>query len=164
MKELILVRHAKSSWDNPELKDFDRPLNERGKHDVITMSDRLYGRGVHPDIMISSPAKRTLTTAKVFAKTFKIKMSSIVLIPDLYQAQPAEFYKVIKSIDNQYNCAVLFTHNTGLTDFANELTNVHVDNVPTCGIFAVKIDMDNWRDFAKSSKSFWFFDYPKLFI
>lgn len=164
MKELILVRHAKSSWDNPELKDFDRPLNERGKNDVITMSDRLYGRGVRPDILISSPAKRTMATAKVFAKTFKMKVGSVVLVPSLYQAQPTEFYRVVKGIDNQYNCAILFTHNTGLTDFANELTNVHVDNVPTCGIFAVKIDTDNWKDFAKSSKSFWFFDYPKLFL
>ncbi|MFT4204045.1 MAG: histidine phosphatase family protein [Chitinophagaceae bacterium] len=164
MKELILVRHAKSSWENPELKDFDRPLNERGKNDVITMSDRLFGRGVHPDLMITSPAKRTMATAKIFAKTFKMKANAIVQIPELYQAPPSEFYRVVKTIDNQYNCAVLFTHNTGLTDFANELTNVHVDNVPTCGIFAVKIDTDHWKNFSKSPKSFWFFDYPKLFL
>ena len=164
MKELVLVRHAKSSWEDAGLKDFDRPLNERGKNDVITMSDRLLGRNVRPDIMIASPAKRTRATAKVFAKTFRVKMKDIVLVPSLYQAVPAELYRVVKGIDNRYNCAVIVTHNTGLTDFVNELTNVHVDNIPTCGIFGVKIDCGNWKDFAKSSKSFWFFDYPKLFL
>ncbi|PZP49500.1 MAG: phosphohistidine phosphatase [Pseudopedobacter saltans] len=164
MKELILVRHAKSSWDNPSLKDFDRPLNERGKKDVITMSERLASRNVHPDLLIASPARRTLTTAKAFAKTLEIKAEEIVLVPSLYQALPAEFFRVIKNIDNSKNCVLMFTHNTGLTDFANELTNVHIDNIPTCGIFAVKADIANWRDFAKSNKQFWFFDYPKLLL
>lgn len=164
MKELILVRHAKSSWENAALDDFDRPLNERGKKDVITMSEKLLARNVKPDLFISSPAKRTWTTARAFAKTFKVKSDDIELITPLYQALPSEFYSVIKEIDNKHNCVVMFTHNTGLTDFANELTNVHVDNVPTCGIYAVKVDCDNWKDFAKCNKHFWFFDYPKLFL
>ncbi|WP_447640305.1 MULTISPECIES: SixA phosphatase family protein [Chitinophagaceae] len=164
MKELILVRHAKSSWEDLTLKDFDRPLNDRGKKDTITMSERLVARGVHPDLMIASPAKRTKATSTAFAKAFKMKVSDIVLVPSLYQAMPAEFYRVIKEIDNQYKCVAMFTHNTGLTDFANELTNVHVDNIPTCGIFAVKVDVNNWKDFAKCNKHFWFFDYPKLFL
>jgi len=164
MKELILVRHAKSSWENPALKDFDRPLNERGKNDVITMSARLYERNVRPDLLVASPAKRTKSTAKAFAKVFKSKASDIVLVPSLYQAPPVEFYRVVKGLDNTRNCVVLFTHNTGLTDFVNELTNVRVDNVPTCGVFALKIDCDDWKDFAKSDKSFWFFDYPKQFL
>lgn len=164
MKELILVRHAKSSWDNPTLKDFDRPLNERGNKDVITMSERLASRHVHPDLLIASPAKRTLATAKAFAKTFGMNTNDIALLPSLYQALPPEFYRVIKNVDNKHRCIVMFTHNTGLTDFANELTNVHVDNIPTGGVFAVKVDCDNWKDFTKSNKLFWFFDYPKLLL
>lgn len=164
MKELILVRHAKSSWDNPSLKDFDRPLNERGKKDVITMSERLASRKIHPDLLIASPAKRTQATAKAFAKTLEINSNEIVLVPSLYQALPPEFYKVIKNIDNTKQCVLMFTHNTGLTDFANELTSVHIDNIPTCGIFAIKADCTNWKDFAKSNKQFWFFDYPKLLL
>ena len=164
MKELILVRHAKSSWDNPGLKDFDRPLNDRGNKDVITMSKRLVSRSVNADLLVSSPAKRTLSTAQAFANTLGIKEADIMLMPSLYQALPSEFYRVVRTFNDDANTVLMFTHNTGLTDFANDLTNVHVDNVPTCGIFAIKVDCEYWKDFARSTKLFWFFDYPKLIL
>lgn len=164
MKELILVRHAKSSWADVSLADFDRPLNERGKKDAPMMAQKLFSRGVRPQLFVSSPSKRTRSTCKFFLHTFDKKMSDVLFLDHLYDADSSEMMKIVKNLPEPFSSIIMFTHNTGLTDFVNELTNVHVDNVPTCGVFGVKIETDTWKNFPKAHKKFWFFDYPKLYI
>lgn len=161
MKTLLLIRHAKSSWDDAALSDFDRPLNERGKKDAPAMAERIADKKIKIDAFFSSPAKRAARTAKIFADEFKIKKDEIIFKSELYLASVDVFYDVIKKIDDGLNCIAIFSHNPGITDFANELTEVQVDNIPTCGIFAVKADIQHWTDFKEDRIKFWFFDYPK---
>ena len=161
MKTLLLVRHAKSSWDNSSLNDFDRPLNERGQRDAPVMAKRLLDRKIAIDAFVSSPAKRAKKTAELFIKEFGAKKDAIIFHEDLYGAIPENFYKVIGDVDNNYESIALFSHNPGITDFASGLTNARIDEMPTCAIFAVKIHTDKWSEFETAAKEFWFFDYPK---
>ena len=160
-KILILIRHAKSDWGNPGQDDFDRSLNERGKRDAPLMANRLLDKKIAIDLFIASPAKRAAKTAKIFAETFERKKEEIIFKEELYLSGPDVFFKVIESIDNDKNSIAVFSHNNGITDFANLLTDVRIDNIPTCGIFAVKVDCTSWSDFRKAKKEFLFFDYPK---
>ncbi|HEY0298149.1 MAG TPA: histidine phosphatase family protein [Arachidicoccus sp.] len=162
MKELLIVRHAKSSWDNPHLEDFQRPLNTRGLHDAPMMAERTAKRNVALDLLLTSDAKRAYTTCMFFSKEYP--KAKVEIESKLYEALPKMFYEVIQGIDDKYSSAAIFSHNSGITDFVNELTNVHVDVVPTCGVFAIKINIDTWKDFKKGDKAFWFFDYPKNLI
>ena len=161
MKTVILVRHAKSDWGNPSLSDFERPLNERGKKDAPVMAARLKEKKIKLDAIIASPAKRAAKTAKCFAEVFGIKKDKIDFKEKLYLAEPSAFYDVIENADKKYDCIAVFSHNFGITDFANMLTNTRIDNIPTCGVFAVKVNCDKWKDFKEAEKEFLFFDYPK---
>lgn len=161
MKSLLLVRHAKSDWGDLSLEDFERPLNERGKRDAPAMAHRLLDKKIKPDAFIASPAKRAAKTAKLFAEEMKMKKDNIIFKPELYLAGPEVFYTVIENTDDDLETIAVFSHNEGITQFANMLTNARVDNIPTCGIFAIKIKSGNWKDFRKAEKEFWFFDYPK---
>ena len=162
MKTLFLVRHAKSSWDNLTLSDFERPLNDRGKNDAPLMAKRLRKRGIQIDAFISSPAKRAKKTAEFFIKEFNRDKDELIFISSLYDASVSDFNASIKTIDDKYNSAALFSHNPGITQFANELVSgADIDNMPTCSVFAVTADTDKWKDFAKTKKQFLFFDYPK---
>jgi len=162
MKSLLIVRHAKSSWDSSSQKDFDRPLNERGHRDAPAMAKRLLNNKIAIDAFISSPAKRAFTTCKYFAETYGIKEKKIIVIPRLYEASVADFYNAVAGADDSFECIALFSHNPGVTAFANLLTATQIDNMPTCGVFAVKAETNKWKDFEASEKTFWFFDYPKL--
>ena len=164
MKQLLVIRHAKSSWENTYLKDFDRPLNQRGERDAPYMAQQVLNRGIKIDAFVSSPAIRTLETCKHFMQAFGENVESIIAVPAMYQATDIGFLKTVCGFDDRYNTVALFGHNTGLTDFVNDLTAVRVDNVPTCGIYALKIDVDRWKDFKTGEKKFWFFDYPKLHL
>lgn len=159
MKELFVIRHAKSSWAEPFQNDFDRPLNDRGKKDAPFMAAELKKKNISIDLLLTSDAKRAAATCHCFFNEFT--QAKILIEPKLYQATTKAFYEVVQDLDNQFNSVAIFSHNTGLTDFVNDLCNVHVDIVPTCGIYAVKIAIEDWKEFRKGKKGFWFFDYPK---
>lgn len=164
MKTLLLVRHAKSSWDDASLNDFERPLNDRGKKDAPMMADRLHERGIRVDAFVSSPAKRAKKTAEQFAKQYKKDEAELVLKTELYLAGEEIFYDVIEKLDDQCDCVAIFSHNPGITDFANSLSDARIDNIPTCGIFAVSVETKKWNKFRNAKKEFLFFDYPKAFV
>ena len=161
MKQLVIIRHEKSSWDFSILNDFDRPLNNRGNMDAPAMAKRLLDKKIAIDAFISSTAKRAFTTAKYFAETYQQKEKNIVALPQLYHAVPSIFYDVINKIDDDLNTVAIFSHNPGITNFVNELTAIKVDDMPTCAAFAITIDCKKWQDFRNATKAFWFFDYPK---
>ena len=161
MKTLMLIRHAKSSWNDFSIQDFDRPLNDRGKRDAPMMAQRLREKGLKPDALLASPAKRARKTAEIFAEELDYPRTKIDWIQELYLATPSVFSQVISRVSDEHDFIVVFSHNNGLTDFANQLTNVRIDNIPTCGIFAVKIPITQWSQFPEAEKEFWFFDYPK---
>jgi phosphohistidine phosphatase len=161
MKHLLLVRHAKSSWANIGQDDFDRPLNDRGNKDAPAMAERIKKKGVEIDQFISSPALRAITTAMYFAKAYH-QAANIVQLDHLYHAPAAAYYQAIQNIDDSIKTAAIFAHNPGITDFINELDVSFVPNMPTCGVFAIKININHWVDFKKGKKEWWFFEYPKL--
>jgi phosphohistidine phosphatase len=161
MKSVIIIRHAKSSWDNIGESDFDRPLNDRGKEDAPKMANRLLERKVSIDAFISSSAKRARKTAALFIKEFNGDKEDILLVPELYLAGPDAFYDAISKAPSSAKTIALFGHNPGITEFANDLTDVRIDDMPTCAIFAVKADIKDWSEFKDAEKQYWFFDYPK---
>src|SRR5687767_8864433 len=164
MKTLYIIRHAKSSWDDQEIRDFDRPLNERGKRDAPRMARRLKEKSVTPDLMLSSPAKRALSTCKRIAEVLKYPEDNIQTDKDLYHASTDGILRIIKSIDDKHNVLLLFGHNPGLTDFVNDFMETKknfIDNIPTCGIVCFKIHSDSWKDVKFGEGELVFFDFPK---
>lgn len=161
MKTLILVRHAKSSWDDFSLTDFERPLNDRGKRDAPMMARRLQGLQLIPDALVSSTAKRARKTAEVFARELGLAESAIHLTDELYLASPETIGRVVSAVDDRYQTIALFAHNPGITDFANQLGVARIDDMPTCAMYGVTAKVAHWADFLGSDKSFRFFDYPK---
>jgi phosphohistidine phosphatase len=161
MKQLLVIRHAKSSWALAGQDDFDRPLNERGMRDAPMMAQRLLDKQVSIDAFITSPANRAITTANYFAEVFQLGKGKMKTVRQLYHAQPRVFYETIAAIEDKVVTAAIFSHNPGITAFVNELTSTKIDNMPTCAVFAIKADTENWKDFLRAKKTFWFFDYPK---
>jgi len=161
MKTLLLIRHAKSGWDDPSLSDFDRTLTERGKSDAKMMAQRMKQQSIDLDSFVSSPAKRAKKTAKIFMKEFKKNVEEMLLIPDLYEASVNNFYSTIENLEDTRNVVAVFAHNPGITEFVNSLECSPVYNMPTCAVFAFKIKTNHWKDFHEAEKQFVFFDYPK---
>lgn len=163
MKTLLIIRHAKSSWDIATLNDFDRTLNERGKKDAPIMAQRLLDRKINIDAFVASPAKRAKKTAELFCTVYNKNKEDIILISALYHAATQIFFEVIDQLDDTFKSVAIFSHNPGITEFVNELVeNVLIDNIPTCGIFAIQINIAKWKDFTKAKKELLFFDYPKV--
>ena len=161
MKTVLLIRHAKSSWTDASLNDFDRPLNDRAKRDAPEMAKRLSDKKIKIDTFISSPAKRAKKTALFFAKEFGVDEKDVIYKTELYAAPSEVFYDVIEKLDDDADNVAIFSHNPGITEFANSLTDVRADDMPTCSIFAIKSEAKKWNEFSGSKKVFWFFDYPK---
>jgi phosphohistidine phosphatase len=162
-KTLLVIRHAKSSWDIGSLNDFERPLNERGKKDAPMMAKRLIEKKIPIDVFVSSPAKRAKKTAELFCSAYNKTENDIIYMSMLYGAPAEVFYEVVEHLDDGFSKVAIFSHNPGITEFVNTLIDsVKIDNMPTCGIFAIHIQTDKWKDFKKSKKDFLFFDYPKL--
>ena len=161
MKRLYLIRHAKSSWDDPDLADYERPLNKRGKEEAPMMGKRLKKSKVQPDLILSSPAKRALKTAKIIAKELDFPKKRIVTDEAIYEAGVPALLSVIRNIDDAFQQVLFCGHNPGLTDLAQSLTNVQIDNIPTCGVFCLDFDLPSWKEVADGKGIFVFFDYPK---
>lgn len=128
------------------------------------MAERLHERGIRIDAFISSPAKRAKKTAEQFAKKYKKDEDQILFKTELYMAGEDAFFSVIEKLDDRLDCVAVFSHNPGITDFANSLTDARVDNIPTCGIFAVSVNAKKWSKVRDAAKEFLFFDYPKAVV
>jgi phosphohistidine phosphatase len=161
MKKLFIVRHAKSSWSDPNLDDFDRPLNKRGKKAGKEMGRRLAERNIHADALITSPAKRALATAKLIAKQISFSKKNIIKEPLFYEASNVDFLTVIKKMDDEVSTLMIFSHNPGLTALTNYLSGTDIYNIPTCGIAEIDFDINSWKEIGESKGQLVSFDYPK---
>lgn len=162
MKRLYLIRHAKSSWDDPSLPDFDRPLNARGKKDAPKMGKRLKKRGLVPDLIVSSTAKRASKTALALADTLHYDSKHIQWRDELYHASPSEILNVVQKTADDVHTLFLFGHNPGLTDFANRICKTSIDNIVTCGVYALQLDVESWKKVNPDRKAgLLFYDFPK---
>jgi phosphohistidine phosphatase len=160
MKHLFLIRHAKSSWDEEGLADRDRPLNDRGKRDAPKMGQRLAGRGVQPDLILSSPAVRALTTAEIMAREMGYKRKAIIVDERIYAAEPEALLAVIAALDDAHNVVMLFGHNPELTAIAHRFSN-EIDDMPTCSVAEFTFDVARWRDVPAAKPGSVTFETPK---
>ncbi|MDO8366481.1 MAG: histidine phosphatase family protein [Saprospiraceae bacterium] len=162
MRTLYLIRHAKSSWGNPGLRDHDRPLNERGLHDAPKMAQLLVEQGIKPDLLVSSPAKRALTTAFFFADAFKVEPVEVLREPNIYEAFPQEILRIISELPESATTVMIFGHNPTFTEVANQfIENDFIENVPTCGVVKITSSAPSWREFYEGNSKVAACYFPK---
>jgi len=161
MKRLTLLRHAKSSWGQPDLDDLHRPLNQRGQRDAPIMGRRLITRGVRPSLIVTSPAKRARETAKLLARQIGYPIEFIQTEKSLYLASATKILEIIELQEDTFSDIVLCAHNPGITDLAHQLGNHSIGAMPTCGLVTIESDTDSWNSFQDSSRTFIAYDYPK---
>jgi phosphohistidine phosphatase len=161
MKKLYIIRHAKSSWNENITNDFDRGLNHRGERDAPLMGHILKDKGIKPELIISSSAKRAKMTAEIFADIVGYKRSDILFEEELYLASVDKILEVIAQVDSKISSIFIIAHNPGLTDFVNLFCDQKIDNLPTTGVFSTELDISNWRKLQYSSGNNCNFDYPK---
>ena len=160
MKTLFLGRHAKSSWDDTGLSDFERPLNERGERDAPEMGRRLARKHHTADVILASAALRARTTAVILAKEWGYT-KDISIEPDLYEASPSDMLDFIQELEDETRSALVVAHNPTITWLANLLGNLSIGNVPTCGIVALKIPCDKWSEVKEGLAELIELDFPK---
>lgn len=161
MKTLYLVRHAKSSWEDSSLDDFDRPLNNRGKKDAPRMGQYLNKQGVFPDLMLASPANRAFTTSRKIARELDYPKDGIQTDERIYHADETDLLEILREVDDSWNSVMLFGHNPAFTWFANGLNRTDIDNIPTCGVVACQLDIDHWTEVRMGCGQQLFFISPK---
>lgn len=164
MKILYLVRHAKSSWKDDSISDAERPLNKRGERDAPFMAELLYRKGIQPDLLVSSPALRALSTAKIFANTFEYLEGRIQVEDSAYLAETEDIWRIVRNFDNGSDSAMLFGHNPGFTEFVNFFDNVYIDNVPTSGVVCIAFSSENWEFCSAEHAKVMWVEYPKLYL
>ena len=142
MKTLILLRHSKSSWDNLNLSDFDRPLNNRGNRDADMMSIKLSAELNKVDMMISSSSVRTKLTSDYFKS--KIKFKNELFTDELYHASSKRIMSILEKVKPNINSLLILGHNPGLTEMVNCLTNHKLYNLPTTGVVIIKFNIKLW--------------------
>ena len=161
MKRLILVRHAKSSWKNPGLKDFARPLNGRGKQNAPMMGKHLLRSGVLPQVVVSSPAKRAWSTARLIASEIHFKEEKLIADPEVYEADVDTLMEIIGKFSGDWQDVMLVGHNPGLTELAEMLTDQTFGNLPTCAICCIEFAVEKWSEISHGSGRVYLYDYPK---
>ena len=161
MKTLYLLRHAKSSWDDPELKDLERPLADRGIRDIPKMASRFQQRGDTVDCVVTSPALRAKTTAKMVADQIGFPPDEVASNPEFYFAGVGMFMKVVSLLDANCQSAMLVGHNPTITEFADGICYGRIDRIPTCGLLKLQFPVQDWEEIQEVLGELVYFDYPK---
>ena len=161
MKTLTFLRHAKSSWESARIADRERPLDARGERDARVMAERIHKAGVRPSLIVSSPAVRAWSTAKVVAQELGYPLEFLQRENDLYLASKKRLLEIISTQDEGFNNMMLVAHNPGLTDLANFLIPGLTDSLPTCAVVSVSIGVNHWDLRADCEKELLIYDYPK---
>jgi phosphohistidine phosphatase len=163
MKTLLLARHGKSSWEGSDLSDFERPLNSRGRRDAPLMGRLLMQIGVAPDLIVTSPANRAFTTARIVAGELHYPLERIEVREQLYEANSNDILTVVQSLDESQNTVLLFGHNPGLMLFCNFLVSPGINDLPTCGIVGIHCNVDSWKEVAAGNGGLYLYEYPKKY-
>lgn len=163
VKRLFLIRHAKSSWKESGLSDYERPLNKRGKRDAPFMGRLLFDKNILPDLIMTSYAERAKTTAFLFAMELNYPADKVVIEKKLYEAMNKDILEIIRETDEKVKVLFLFGHNPGLTTLHNYLCDQFIDNIPTCGITQYEFD-DKWKNLTGKSCKLILFEYPKKYL
>jgi len=160
-KTLYLVRHAKSSWTGAYRHDRERPLNQRGHRNALDMGKRMAAQGHHPDLIISSPANRAVSTARHIAEQLAYKTSAIVENETLYLSGVESMQRVLENLDDRYEKVMMVGHNPDMTDLVNELGHKRVTHMPTCAVAVIDFGIATWADLSSSRGELRGYDFPK---
>jgi len=160
-KTLYLVRHAKSSWSDSSLSDRDRPLNKRGRRSAPDMGSRLAVKGHQPDLIISSPAKRALMTAKIIAKEVDYDTSEILTDESMYFSGSGGMLKMLEGVDDRYQKVMIVGHNPAMTSLLDSLCDASVYNMPTCAVAVIDYNMASWSELQSVDGNLLDYDFPK---
>ncbi|MBT3194203.1 MAG: histidine phosphatase family protein [Verrucomicrobia bacterium] len=161
MKQITLVRHAKSSWHRG-LRDIDRPLNARGERDAPLMAMHLRKQGFSPDILISSPATRAATTAEEIARGIGYDTNQILWEDTIYEAASSNLIELITNLEPQHKNVAIVGHNPGMTELANQLQHTApIDNIPTCGVVTIELPIEHWTEVPQTLGTLQRFEAPK---
>jgi phosphohistidine phosphatase len=164
MKTIILVRHAKSSWKDPCLDDFERPLTARGKRDAPLMGAKLKERRILPDLILSSPAKRARKTADLIAEAIGFPRRNIQFVDEMYHCGASDLLALVKELDDKNTSVMLFGHNPEFMDFAGMMLKPGpVQAIPTTGVTCIRFPVSSWKKVRQGKGESVFFDYPKRY-
>jgi phosphohistidine phosphatase len=162
MKRLTLLRHAKTEAAHSGQDDWDRELEPRGQKDAPEMARRLRERKLKPDLIVTSPAVRALATANIFAHELHIPATKLVQDERLYLASPKVILEVVRELGGAVAHLMIVGHNPGLTEFADRIcAERDIDNMPTCAIYTLEFDLENWSELEWDSGINAELDYPK---
>lgn len=164
MKFLTLIRHAKSSWKDPTLRDFDRPLNKRGHRNAPFMGQLLHEKGIQFEQIYSSPARRAVDTARYICAEIDYDLDKIETESGLYDADAEDLRHFINALDDDLSKVAIVGHNPALTDLTNSLSTNPIDNVPTSGIVLFQADINHWREIEKENVTLSAFEFPKKYL
>lgn len=165
MKTLILLRHAKSSWKDLSLRDFDRPLNKRGKRDAPFMAQKFKEKGYQPELILASPALRTKLTAEAFKQALGTTWAgSLKYESRIYEGHDHTLLELIKRQPDEVQTLLLVGHNPGLTNLSNFFSSKYIENVPTTGMAGFRLAIDHWQHLSAELASLIFFDFPKNYF
>ncbi|WP_040254618.1 SixA phosphatase family protein [Psychroserpens mesophilus] len=148
MRQLVLIRHAKSSWEY-DVTDAERPLKKRGFRDAALVSKAFKNTSILPDVIFSSPANRALSTCKIFVKNLNLEEKRINIVEELYDFGGESVINFIKNIDDSYEKVMIFGHNHAFTSICNIFGDQFIDNLPTSGLVVINLDVTSWQDFKK---------------
>jgi len=162
MKVIYLIRHAKSSWKDLSIQDFERPLNDRGKNDAPIIGKHLNQLGFNPDLIVCSPAKRTISTAKLICKNSSYEFKNVQTISSIYESTLQTLIELINNLSNNYKEITLIGHNPGITNLYNYLCDDDLVNIPTCGVVKIELEISQWNEIIKGIGIKKFFIYPKM--
>ena len=150
MKTLLILRHAKSSWNDPALADHERPLNKRGRRDASRMGELVREYGLIPDVVISSDAVRARLTAEAVAEAARYA-GEILLDPHLYMACPADILSLLPVMPENAETVMIVGHNPGLEKLVEQLTGERQD-LPTATLAQIRLPIAQWRDLKLSTR------------
>lgn len=158
---ITVVRHAKSSWNQAGIDDFNRPLNKRGLKNAAKMGKRLADAEFTVDKIISSPAARAMNTAEIIATEIHYNTRNIAQNTSIYEASLDTLVNTVTDLNDHLTSVMLVGHNPGFTNLCNYLGNTRIDNLPTCSIVQIKITTPSWSDITQHAGELIDFDYPK---
>lgn len=150
MKELILVRHGKSSWEY-SVSDKDRPLLERGINDGLLVSSSTKTKDIKIEAVFSSPANRALHTCMIFVRQLGFPLNKVEITDELYDFSGDEVLEFVENLDNSLDSVMIFGHNHAFTHIANSLGNTYIENVPTSGLVQLRFDKESWKDLGQGT-------------
>ncbi|PKP49830.1 MAG: hypothetical protein CVT92_14930 [Bacteroidetes bacterium HGW-Bacteroidetes-1] len=162
MKLLYIVRHAKSSWESPDMEDHDRTLLEKGKKRTRKIIEYLQSEKVKPDFIISSSALRARETASYIASGLGLDQDIIKVDPILYHADEDKIFEQFEDLSDAFESVMIVGHNPALTNFANNFLVPPIDWLPTSGVVCLAFDTHHWDQIKKADFKVKFVIFPKL--